>query len=185
MLTPRPLPPSHPAGALALYALVHVAEAHGGAFDEMVARAVSAAAAGDAASAGPYPPALAVMALSCRLAQRLGLGLLEGGDATDAAATAPPPPGRMHEPFWEAFGSGSGGGGQAAFYELVGLAWRAFDRAWLAEGARAADFERVVDAAAMRAQAWLDQGPQSIEQLVSAAEMEGVSLGVLKGRGDD
>ena len=146
----------------------------------MVARAVSAAASGDAASAGPYPPALAVMALSCRLAQRLGLGPLEGGDAAEAASA--PPPGRTHEPFWEAFG---GSGGQTAFYELVGLAWRAFDRAWLAEGARAIDFERVVDSAAMRAQAWLDQGPQSLEQLVSAAEMEGASLGVPRGRSDD
>lgn len=145
---------------LALYALTHVAETHGAVFDEMLARAVSAAAADVTDSAGPYPPALAVMALSCRLAAALGLD----GDGA---------PGHEREPYWEVFG---GARGQEAFFELVGLAWRAFDRAWLEEAARAADFERVVDAAAVRARAWLERGPQSLEQLVSAAEMEGVAL---------
>lgn len=154
------------AGILSLYALLHVAETHSAAFDEMVARAVSAAAAGDSEAAGPYPPALAVMALSCRLAQTLGL------DEDSSAAGGSP--GRAREPFWEVFG---GPDGQTAFYEIVGLMWRVFDRAWVVEGSRAADFERVVDGAATRARAWLDHGPQSLELLVSAAEMEGVTLG--------
>ncbi len=53
-----------------LYVLVHIAETYPAAFQEMAARAV----AGDSgAGAGPYPPALAAMALSCRVAQILGL----------------------------------------------------------------------------------------------------------------
>jgi hypothetical protein len=64
----------------------------------------------------------------------------------------------------------------SVFYDVVGLGWRLFDRVWVSESASAPDFERIVDLTAVRIRTWLEHGPQSLEQLRSAAEMEGVAI---------
>ncbi len=79
--------------------------------------------------------------------------------------------GRSRAQFWEVFAPGT-----APFYDLVALAWRVFDRLWGVESAHAQDFERIADLAAARVRTWLELGPQSLDQVRSTAEMEGIVM---------